>query len=87
MTGNAARHQFGPIQVEITVAQGTVTDIQVIQQPGDGRSRWINSQAIPILVSQALKAQSANIHGVSGATLTTGAFISSLSSALQQAGL
>ncbi len=87
VTGDVANQRFGPIQVEITVAKGTITDIQLLQQPSDGRSRWINSQAVPILVSQALQAQSTSIDGVSGATLTSQAFVTSLASALQKAGL
>ena len=38
-------------------------------------------------MSQALAAQSASIDGVSGATLTSDAFITSLASAIQEAGL
>ncbi len=87
VAGDVARHQYGPVQVQITVSQGTITDISLVQQPSDGRSRWINSQAVPILVSEALKAQSASIDGLSGATLTSEAFISSLASAIQKAGL
>ncbi len=69
------------------VKSGTITDITLVQAPTDGKSRWINSQAVPILVSEALKAQSASIDGVSGATLTTQTFISSLTSAIAKAGL
>ena len=87
MTGAVAQQRFGPIQVEITVSGGSITDIQLVQQPSDGKSRWINSQAVPILVSQALSAQSASIDGVSGATLTSEAFMTSLASAIQKAGL
>jgi uncharacterized protein with FMN-binding domain len=87
VTGNVAQHRFGPIQVEITVSQGTITDIQVVQEPSDGKSRWINSQAVPILISQALAAQSGSIDGVSGATLTSQAFVTSLTSAMSKAGL
>ncbi len=87
VTGDVARHQYGPVQVQITVSQGSITAISLVQQPSDGRSRWINSQAVPILVSEALKAQSASIDGLSGATLTSQAFMSSLASAIQKAGL
>jgi uncharacterized protein with FMN-binding domain len=52
---------------------------------GDGRSQIINEQAIPYLKSEALKAQSARIHSISGATETSDAFIQSLQSALHSA--
>jgi uncharacterized protein with FMN-binding domain len=86
-TGAVAQHQFGPVQVEITVQAGTITDISLVQLPTDGKSRFINSEAVPLLVSEALKAQSASIDGVSGATLTSEAFVTSLTSALSKAGL
>jgi uncharacterized protein with FMN-binding domain len=52
---------------------------------GDGRSQIINEQAIPYLKSEALKAQSARIDTISGATETSDAFIQSLQSALRSA--
>jgi uncharacterized protein with FMN-binding domain len=42
----------------------------------------IDQYAIPILESQALSAQSANIQGVSGASFTSAGFEQSLQSAL-----
>jgi uncharacterized protein with FMN-binding domain len=41
----------------------------------------------PILRSEALQAQSANIDGVSGATYTSTAYAQSLQSALDSAGI
>lgn len=87
VTGDAFRHEYGPVQVQIVVSQGAITDISLVQQPPDGHSRSINSRAVPVLVSEALKAQSASVHGVSGATLTSKTFMSSLASAIQKAGL
>lgn len=45
----------------------------------------INNQAMPMLRSEAIQAQSANVDTVSGATMTSEAFIQSLQSALDQA--
>ena len=75
---------YGPIQVRVTVDNGQVTAVELTEEPGDGRSRFINSRAVPILVSQALKAQSAQIDGVSGATDTSHAFMQALANALQK---
>ena len=52
----------------------------------DGRSMMITQQAGPMLQSQVLKAQSAQINGVSGATYTTAGYKQSLQSALDQLG-
>jgi uncharacterized protein with FMN-binding domain len=49
------------------------------------RSIEINDQALPILVHEALVAQSAQIDQVSGATYTSEAFTQSLQAALLQA--
>jgi len=47
----------------------------------------INAQAIPILKSETLQAQSASINGVSGATITSNAYVQSLQAALAKAHL
>lgn len=49
------------------------------------RSQFIMSQALPILRQEFLAAQSAKIQLVSGATLTSQAFVRSLQSALLKA--
>ena len=49
------------------------------------RSQFIMSQALPILRQEFLAAQSSRIQMVSGATLTSEAFIQSLQSALIKA--
>ena len=80
---------FGNVQVKITLTDGVVTAAEALQYPNqDRRSSWISQQAIPWLVEQTLAAKnSANLDGVGGATFTTYAWISSLKSALQQAGI
>ena len=60
--------------------------MQALQYPQERRrSAYINSQAVPILQSEAIQAQSANVNIVSGATLTSEGFQQSLQSALTQA--
>lgn len=74
---------YGPLQVQVTVAAGRITDVTAVQYPSDQRrSQQINAMALPELRSQALAAQSARIDGVSGATLTTEGYVASLQSAL-----
>jgi uncharacterized protein with FMN-binding domain len=48
------------------------------------RSQFINSQAVPLLRSEVLQAQSANINLISGATFTSQAFATSLQAAIEQ---
>jgi len=86
--GSAAGTQFGDVQVRITVTNGVLTAAQAIQYPnGSGHDQQINSYAIPILNQKATAAKSAKINMVSGATYTSGGYLKSLQSALDQAGL
>ncbi|SDB90638.1 FMN-binding domain-containing protein [Raineyella antarctica] len=87
-TGSSYSSPYGPMQVSISVAGGKISDIQWQQVPmNDGHSARINSYAAPLLVQQALAAQSATVDGVSGASYTTEGFRMSLQSAIQKAGL
>ncbi len=84
--GSAARSYYGNVQVSATIGGGKLTDIEFLQYPRDHReSMQINEQAMPLLKQEAIKAQTAQIDGVSGATDTSEAFIESLKSALDQA--
>ena len=88
VTGSVAQTQWGPVQVQLTVSGGRVTDVSVIQYPdGNGRDQEINSQALPVLTQETVDAQSADIDMVSGATVTSKGYIESLQSALDEAGL
>jgi uncharacterized protein with FMN-binding domain len=88
VTGDAASTKYGPVQVEITVADGTITDVSVIDYPSsNGKDRQINARALPTLVQETLDAQSADIDMVSGATYTSDGYVESLQSALDQVGL
>jgi uncharacterized protein with FMN-binding domain len=88
LTGPVVSTRWGPVQVEITVEGGRLTDVAALQLPdGDRRSASISSRVEPTLRSQALTAQTANIDGVSGATYTSVAYARSLQAALDDAGL
>jgi uncharacterized protein with FMN-binding domain len=45
----------------------------------------INTRAVPVLNSEALTAQSAKVHSVSGATYTSNDYVKSLQSAIDAA--
>jgi uncharacterized protein with FMN-binding domain len=87
--------RYGLLKVTIfvrktTTIQGTkktvkrrITSISVPTYPNDtDRSAFISQNAIPMLVGEALRAQSARIDIVSGATYTSDAFAQSLQAAI-----
>lgn len=74
------------MQVQIVVSGGKITDVQTPQLTSDDmRSQMINSEATPILRSEVLQAQSANVDTVSGATYTSEGYLASLQAALNSA--
>ena len=88
VTGPVADTRWGPVQVQITVANGRVTAATVVQQPdGNRRDRQINAGALPVLIEETISAQSARIDMVSGATVTSDGYVESLQGALDQAGI
>jgi len=88
VTGDSTGTRWGPVQVQITVTDGRIAAVDVVDYPsGNGRDRQINARALPILVQETLDAQSAEIDMVSGATVTSEGYLGSLQSALDQAGL
>jgi uncharacterized protein with FMN-binding domain len=85
VTGEAFQTVYGPVQVKITVAGGRITAASAVQYPQETpRDQQINSFAIPQLNAEAVAAGSAKIDSVSGATYTSGGYIGSLQSALDQ---
>ena len=86
--GDTVETGWGPVQVQVTVSGGSLTDVTAITVPqNDNRSAQISSYSIPMLEQQAMAAQSAQIDGVSGASYTSQGFAQSLQSALAQAGI
>ena len=87
-TGSAAFTRYGPVQVRITVRNGKVVRADAIVYPANTPlDAQINAYAIPQLNSEARAASSAGIDMISGATFTSQGYLSSLQSALDQAGL
>ena len=85
-TGTSVNTQFGNVQVAVTISGGKITNVKALQLTTyGGRSVQISNYAAPILRSEVLKAQSAKVSNVSGATYTTRGYLSSLQSALNQA--
>lgn len=81
--GTAADAYYGMVQVKAILQDGQLTDVQFLQYPDDREtSRSISNRAMPLLTQEAIRAQSAQVDSVSGATETSIAFKESLASAL-----
>jgi uncharacterized protein with FMN-binding domain len=86
--GSTVETRFGPMQVEIIVADGKITDVKALQLTNQGgRSVQISNYAAPILRKEVLAAQSAKVSSVGGATYTSEGYLGSLQSALDKAKL
>ena len=86
--GSTAQTAYGPVQVAIVVKAGRVTDVKALQLTNQGgRSVAISAGAAPILRTETLRAQSAKIDAVSGATYTSDGYRTSLQSAIDKAHL
>ena len=85
-TGPSVNVNYGNVQVQITVANGRITDAKAVKAPSGKNDRYTN-MAVPVLKQQTLAAQSANIKGVSGASYTSYGWFTSLQGAIAQAGL
>ncbi|MDY7529032.1 MULTISPECIES: FMN-binding protein [unclassified Cryobacterium] len=86
-TGSVVATRFGNMQVSATIAAGTITDVTALQLTDkDSKSVQISNRAAPVLKAEVLKAQSAAVANVSGATYTTQGYLTSLQAALDAAG-
>ena len=84
--GPASDAYYGVVQVQALVRSGQLASVEILKYPNDrNTSRYINSQALPILLQEAIQSQGGQVDIVSGATLTSEAFIRSLAGALGQA--
>ncbi|MCP3802761.1 FMN-binding protein [Allokutzneria sp. A3M-2-11 16] len=88
VTGPAVTTSRGVVQVRITLQDNKISVSEAVRFPNEpGRHREINSRAIPQLNAQAVRAQSADIDAVTGATATSQGYRDSLQAALDEAGL
>jgi uncharacterized protein with FMN-binding domain len=84
--GNVADAYYGLVQVRAIIQGGKLSDVVFLSYPNDrSESIQINTYAMPKLKAEAIKAQSAKVNTVTGATNTSRAFINSLTNALSQA--
>jgi uncharacterized protein with FMN-binding domain len=89
VVGSTVNMKWGGVQVRIRLnaAGKRIINVGAVVPTERSRSKQINDRAVPILKSEVLRAQSANIHAVSGATMTSNAYVQSLRNALSKAHL
>jgi len=73
------------VQVSIVVRNMKIVNVRSTVSVRTARSYIINAQVLPLLKQEVLQAQSANIDSVSGATITSRAYLTSLQSAVNKA--
>ncbi len=84
--GTQIHTPFSIIQVRATLARGRLTHVDTISLSSyDQHTRDLNARAEPILRREALRAGSAKIHSVSGATETSESWKQSLQVAIEAA--
>lgn len=84
-TGASTQTEWGPVQVQITISSGKITNVDVLSYPDtEKKSIQINENALPTYKEEALTAQSSNIDQISGATETYKGFTGSLQDSITQ---
>lgn len=88
-TGPVVNYYFGTVSVTVNATGHQITKVSIgsLNDGGNPQSQYIDQQAIPYLIQQAMAAHGANIQGVSGASYTSAGFERSLQGALTQLGL
>jgi uncharacterized protein with FMN-binding domain len=85
-TGDSVEILWGVVQVKAIIEDGRITDVLFIRMPLDRRrSVEITDLAKPLLRSETIKAQNAQVDIVTSATMTSFGFRESLDSALAKA--
>ena len=84
--GKAVQNPYGTVQVTIKVGGGGKITSADATYPNNGFSGTINPNAVEKLSQATLKAQSADVDAVSGATFTSQSYVESLQAALDKAG-
>ncbi|MDA8196853.1 MAG: FMN-binding protein [Actinomycetota bacterium] len=83
MIGTLENYGYGQMAVKVTIKNNKITDVSVASlQTAESYSLQLEQQVVPILKSEVLKAQSAQIMGITGATYTSEAYAYSLQNAL-----
>ncbi|MFD9461905.1 FMN-binding protein [Streptomyces sp. NPDC060027] len=80
--GSTVTTSKGAVQVEVTFEGDAIGSVRMLRQPDHPQT----TAAVPKLIQETLQAQSADIDTVSGATITSEAYVTSLQAALDAKG-
>ncbi|MEU9184367.1 FMN-binding protein [Streptomyces sp. NPDC048484] len=80
--GSTVDTEKGTVQVEVTFEGDAIGSVRMLQQPNHPQTE----AAVPKLIAETLKAQSADIDAVSGATITSEGYVDSLQAAIDAKG-
>lgn len=84
--GQVVSTRWGPVQVQAQFKNGVLEDVVPLLYPNDrSTSIRINEVALPMLRTEALTVQSANVDTISGASVTSRGYAASLQSAIDAA--
>ena len=80
--GTAINTDKGTVQVQVAFEGDKISAVSMLQQPNHPQT----TAAVPVLIEETLKAQSSKIDTVSGATITSDAYVQSLQAAIDAKG-
>lgn len=86
-TGDNVSNRYGTVQVTVALEQGKIADVTAKTTVREQESQRFVNRAVPVLREAVIAANSAQVQMVSGATYTSESYLTSLQSALDQAGL
>ncbi|TMV66903.1 FMN-binding protein, partial [Thioclava sp. BHET1] len=85
-TGPISNALYGVVQVRARIRNGSLASVEILRAPSHrATSAFLSRKALPRLQQEAIRAQSARVDAISGATLTSHAFERSLQGALHDA--
>jgi uncharacterized protein with FMN-binding domain len=84
-TGVVEQYGYGELSVTVTLRGNQITGVSVpLLRTAEPYSQQLAQQVIPMLRAQVLAVHGVQIHGVSGATYTSVAYVRSIQSALDK---
>jgi uncharacterized protein with FMN-binding domain len=84
-TGKVVQYGYGELSVAVTARGNQITGVSVpLLRTAEPYSQQLAQQVIPMLRGEVLAVHGAQIHGVSGATYTSVAYVQSIQSALDK---
>ncbi|MEU1101114.1 MULTISPECIES: FMN-binding protein [Streptomyces] len=82
VSGSLVDTEKGPVRVEVTFDGDRIASVRMLRQPDHPQT----TAAVPRLIEETLRAQSADIDTVSGATITSDGYRESLQAAIDARG-